>query len=48
MPAAAVIRGGQVLFDITGRKEFLGCFLNVKGKRSEQNSGDALKTVFLE
>lgn len=48
MPAAAVIRGGQVLFDITGRKEFLGCFLKVKSKMSEKNFGETFKTIFLE
>jgi hypothetical protein len=30
VPAAAVIRGGRVLFKMTGRKGFVGCFLSQK------------------
>ena len=30
VPAAAVIQGGQVLFYMTGRKGYVGGFLNVK------------------
>jgi len=32
VPAVAVIRGGQVLFVLTGRKGRLGCFLSFKLK----------------
>ena len=28
VPAAAVIRGGRVLFGMTGRKESVGCLLS--------------------
>ena len=44
MPAAAVIRGGQVLFRLTGRNELLGCSLTVKSKMSDNNSEQAFKT----
>ena len=32
VPAAAVIRGGRVLFEMTGRKGSVGCFLSWKIK----------------
>jgi len=32
VPAAAVIRGGQVLFGVIGRKEFVDCFTYKKCK----------------
>ena len=32
MPAAAVIQGGRVLFYMTGRKGYVGGFLNIERK----------------
>lgn len=29
VPAVAVIRGGQALFTLTGRKGYVGCFLRL-------------------
>ncbi len=47
VPAAAVIRGGQALFGITGRKGRVGGF-KVKGESPELNSGTAFETTELE
>jgi len=48
VPAAAVIRGGQVLFGQTGRKAFLGGFLWVFYESSKSNLEMLKNTKFLE
>jgi hypothetical protein len=48
VPAAAVIRGGQVLFGQIGRKAFLGGFLWVFHESTESDPVVLKKTEFLE
>ncbi len=47
VPAAAVIRRGQALFGITGRKGRVGEY-QVRGERPGLNLGTAFKTDNLE
>ncbi len=47
MPAAAVIRRGQALFGITGRKGCVGGFVD-SGEIPELNLGIAIITIDLE
>ena len=35
VPAAAVIRGGQALFKLTGRKEHVGGFLSFEWEKAK-------------
>lgn len=48
VPAAAVIREGQALFDQTGRKASLGRILRVSDISSRGNFEMFTKTIFLE
>ena len=48
VPAAAVIRGGQVLFNQTGRKASLGCLLRVFHLSTKSNLVMLKNTGILE